>query len=50
MQQVTFGPFRMDVASSRLLRDGVDLNLRPQVFQALKALVETPGAMSITIR
>jgi tetratricopeptide (TPR) repeat protein len=43
MQQVTFGPFRMDVASSRLLRDGVDLNLRPQVFQALKALVENTG-------
>src|SRR5580698_11648780 len=43
MKQVVFGPFRMDVPASRLLRDGVELNLRPQVFHALKALLENTG-------
>jgi tetratricopeptide (TPR) repeat protein len=43
MNQVVFGPFRMDVSSARLLRDGVELNLRPQVFHALKALLENTG-------
>jgi tetratricopeptide (TPR) repeat protein len=43
MKQVVFGPFRMDVSSARLLRDGVELNLRPQVFHALKALIENTG-------
>jgi tetratricopeptide (TPR) repeat protein len=43
MNQVVFGPFRMDVSSTRLLRDGVELNLRPQVFHALKALLENTG-------
>ncbi len=43
MKQVAFGPFRMDVGSARLLRDGVELNLRPQVFHALKALIQNTG-------
>jgi tetratricopeptide (TPR) repeat protein len=43
VKQVLFGPFRMDVACSRLMRDGVELNLRPQVFQALRALIQNSG-------
>jgi tetratricopeptide (TPR) repeat protein len=43
VKQVLFGPFRMDVACSRLMRDGVELNLRPQVFHALRALIQNPG-------
>ncbi len=43
MKHVVFGPFRLDVSSARLLRDGVELSLRPQVFHALKALVENTG-------
>jgi tetratricopeptide (TPR) repeat protein len=43
MKQVVFGPFRMDVFSARLLRDGVELNLRPQVFHALRALIQNTG-------
>jgi len=30
----------MDVSSARLLRDGVELNLRPQAFHALNALIQ----------
>jgi tetratricopeptide (TPR) repeat protein len=33
----------MDVACSRLMRDGVELNLRPQVFHALRALIQNSG-------
>jgi tetratricopeptide (TPR) repeat protein len=33
----------MDVTCSRLLRDGVELNLRPQVFHALRALIQNSG-------
>ncbi len=33
----------MDVDCSRLMRDGVELNLRPQVFHALRALIQNSG-------
>jgi DNA-binding winged helix-turn-helix (wHTH) protein/Flp pilus assembly protein TadD len=38
-----FGPFVLDVAGSRLLRDGAVIKLRPQAFQVLRALVQNSG-------
>jgi DNA-binding winged helix-turn-helix (wHTH) protein len=42
-EQFAFGPFLVDTASSQVLRDGVILKLRPQAFQALRALVRNTG-------
>lgn len=41
--QITIGPFRLDPEGARLLRDGVELELRPQAFFALSALVQHSG-------
>jgi len=41
--QIAFGPFEMDMSTGRLLRDGVDLRLRPRAVQALNALVQNSG-------
>ena len=38
-----FGPFRLDVAEQRLLRDGEPVALTPKVFETLVALVERRG-------
>lgn len=43
MEQITFGPFRLDTTTTTLLRDGQELELRPQAFYALKALVYNRG-------
>jgi DNA-binding winged helix-turn-helix (wHTH) protein/Flp pilus assembly protein TadD len=43
MSEVRFGPFLLDPSSSRLLRDGVEVKLRPQAFQALLTLVRHSG-------
>ncbi len=43
MEQLVFGPFCLDLASARLIRDGIDLELRPQAFQALKTLLQNSG-------
>jgi DNA-binding winged helix-turn-helix (wHTH) protein len=40
---VTFGPFTLDLAASRLVRDGVNLRLRRQAFHALRVLAQRPG-------
>jgi DNA-binding response OmpR family regulator len=40
---VTFGLFTVDVAGARLLRDGVDVKLRPRAFQALRVLLLHSG-------
>ena len=42
-QQFEFGPFLVDTASSRVLRDGVAMKLRPQAFQVLRTLVQNTG-------
>lgn len=42
-EQFGFGPFLVDTSASRLLREGVDLKLRPQTFQVLKSLVRGTG-------
>lgn len=41
--QIAFGPFCLDAEASRLLRDGVELELRPQALHALRALVQGSG-------
>ena len=43
MQQVEIGPFSVDLATNRLIRDGIELALRPQAFRALKALIQNRG-------
>ncbi len=41
--QVVFGPFRLDAEAPRLLRDGVELELRPQALHALRVLAQYSG-------
>jgi tetratricopeptide (TPR) repeat protein len=43
MEQITFGPFRLDMTTTTLLRDGRELELRPQAFHALRALIHNRG-------
>lgn len=43
MEQITFGPFRLDTTTTTLLRDGHELELRPQAFNALRALIHNRG-------
>lgn len=40
---IAVGPFTIDAASSRLLREGLEVRLRPQAFQALLVLVRHRG-------
>ena len=41
--QIAFGPFCLDVADCRVLRNGMDLKLRPQAVRVLKALLQRVG-------
>ena len=41
--QIAFGPFCLDTESPRLLRDDVELELRPQALHALRVLVQNSG-------
>ena len=43
MADITFGPFTIDVASNRLLRNGTELRMRPQAFQVLRTLAAHGG-------
>jgi tetratricopeptide (TPR) repeat protein len=43
MPEVSFGPFSLDPSSTRLTRDGVEVKLRPQAFQALRTLLRHSG-------
>src|SRR5262245_19257397 len=44
-QSVPFalGPYRVDLSSTRLLRDDVEMDLRPQAVQALGTLLRHAG-------
>ncbi len=42
-EQITFGPFCLDVGANLLTRDGAPLELRPQAVHALRALLEHTG-------
>jgi len=43
MADLIFGPFSLDVAATRLLRDGRDVRLRPQGLAALRVLLRHGG-------
>jgi DNA-binding winged helix-turn-helix (wHTH) protein/Flp pilus assembly protein TadD len=43
MDQVTFGPFSVDMAGCRLRRGAAELELRPQAFRALNVLIRNTG-------
>lgn len=43
MEQLTFGPFRLEIGTGRLFRDGVEIELRRQAFQALRVLLHNSG-------
>jgi DNA-binding winged helix-turn-helix (wHTH) protein len=43
MTAITFGPFTIDVDSGRVLRNGVDLRMRPQAFHVLRTLAAHGG-------
>jgi DNA-binding winged helix-turn-helix (wHTH) protein/predicted Zn-dependent protease len=44
-EPVALGPFRVNLATMRLLRDGAEFELRPRAFRALKVLIENPGSV-----
>ena len=39
------GPFRVDLANTRLLRDGVEFEMRPRAIRALKVLIRNRGRL-----
>jgi tetratricopeptide (TPR) repeat protein len=41
--QIAFGPFCLDSEAPRLLRGGVELELRPQALHALRILIQSSG-------
>jgi len=43
VSQLAFGPFCLDLPTTRLMRDGVEIELRPQAFQALFVLLQNAG-------
>lgn len=43
MAEISFGPFTIDPNANRLLRDGVEVRMRPQAFQALRTLATYGG-------
>src|SRR5215813_13060854 len=40
-----FGPFRLDSAEHRLLRDGAEIPLQLKAFETLRVLVENAGRL-----
>jgi DNA-binding winged helix-turn-helix (wHTH) protein len=43
MPDITFGPFTIDPAAGRLLRNGTELRMRPQAFHVLRTLAAHGG-------
>jgi DNA-binding winged helix-turn-helix (wHTH) protein len=43
MPDIIFGPFCLDAAATRLLRDGAEVKLRPQALEALRVLLRHQG-------
>ena len=44
-KEIALGPFRLNLANTRLLRNGVILESRPQVFRVFKVLIENYGQL-----
>jgi tetratricopeptide (TPR) repeat protein/DNA-binding winged helix-turn-helix (wHTH) protein len=45
MAEFTFGPFSLSTETSRLVRDGATVPLRPRAFHALRVLLQHVGAV-----
>ena len=43
VEPIPFGPFCLDATNSRLLRDGVEVEIRPQALHVLQVLVQNSG-------
>jgi DNA-binding winged helix-turn-helix (wHTH) protein len=43
MADITFGPFTLDVAANRLIRNGAEIYMRPQAFHVLRTLAAHGG-------
>jgi len=43
VELIPFGPFCLDTANSRLLRDGREIDIRPQAFHVLRVLLHNSG-------
>jgi tetratricopeptide (TPR) repeat protein len=43
VEPIPFGPFCLDATNSRLLRDGVEIDIRPQALHVLLVLVQNSG-------
>jgi DNA-binding winged helix-turn-helix (wHTH) protein/Flp pilus assembly protein TadD len=43
VEPIPFGPFCLDANNSRLLRDGVEVDIRPQAHRVLQVLVQNSG-------
>jgi DNA-binding winged helix-turn-helix (wHTH) protein/Flp pilus assembly protein TadD len=43
VESIPFGPFCLDAANSRLLRDGQEIDARPQALHVLQVLVQNSG-------
>lgn len=41
--ELAFGPFLIDLVNARITRDGVEVRLRPQAFEALRVLLRHNG-------
>jgi DNA-binding winged helix-turn-helix (wHTH) protein len=44
-ETISFGPFRLELAATRLLRNGAELELRPRAFRALSVLIQNQGRL-----
>ena len=44
-KEIALGPFRLNLTNTRLLRDGVVLESRPQVFRVFKVLIQNYGRL-----
>jgi DNA-binding winged helix-turn-helix (wHTH) protein len=44
-EPIVLGPFRVDMTTAQLLREGVELELRPRAFRAFKVLIQNPGRL-----
>ena len=44
-ESVALGPFSVDLVNTRLSRDGVEFEMRPRAFRALKVLIQNRGRL-----
>ena len=42
-EPIALGPFHVDLATTRLFRNRVEIEVRPRAFRALKVLIQNPG-------